>query len=89
MIGRCVSLNVSRGVSSLARIFHQGRARVGCDAVRWQDETTQRACARKEDQRRQRAAARRNRVCSARYTLDLALEAAKVSIHAVFPGIEE
>jgi hypothetical protein len=59
----------------LARIFHQGRARVGCDAVRWQGETTLRARAREEEQRSQRAAARLNRVCSARYKLDLALEA--------------
>ena len=31
------------------------RARVGCDAVLWQGETTLRAPARKEEQRRQRA----------------------------------
>jgi hypothetical protein len=73
----------------LARIFHQGRARVGCDAVRWQGATTLRARAREEDQRRQRTAAWLNRVCSARYKLDLALEAKKVSIHAVLRGIEE
>ena len=74
---------------SLARIFHQGRARVGGDAVRWRGVTTLRACAREEEQRGQRAAARLNRVCSARYKLDLALEANKMSIHAVFRGIEE
>ena len=62
---------------------------MGCDAVRWQGETTLRARARKEEQRSQRAAARLNRVCSARYKLDLALEAKKVSIHAVLRGIEE
>jgi hypothetical protein len=56
---------------------------VGCDAVRWQGETTLRARAREEEQRRQRAAAQLNRVCSARTKLDLALEAKKVSIHAV------
>jgi putative transcriptional regulator len=33
----------------LARIFHQGRARVGCDAVRWQGVTTLRARAREEE----------------------------------------
>ena len=75
--------------ASLARIFHQGRARVGCDAVRWQGETTLRAHARKEEQRSQRAAARLNRVCSARTKLDLALEAKKVSLHAVLRGIGE
>jgi hypothetical protein len=42
-----------------------GRARVGCDAVRWQGVTTLRARAREEEQRRQRTAARLNRVCSA------------------------
>ena len=62
---------------------------MGCDAVRWQGETTLRARARKEEQRSQRAAARLNRVCSARYKLDLALEAKKVSIHAVLLGIGE
>jgi hypothetical protein len=35
------------------------------------------------EQRRQRGAARLNRVCSARYKLDLALEAIKAGIHAV------
>jgi hypothetical protein len=35
------------------------------------------------EQRRKRAAAQLNRVCSARTKLDLALEAKKVSIHAV------
>ena len=90
-------------------MFHQGRARVGCGAVRWQGrsgafkpdaacprsdpclqawvrparETTLRARAREEEQRSQRAAARLNRVCSARTKLDLALEAKKGSIHAV------
>jgi hypothetical protein len=62
---------------------------VGCDAVRWQGETTLRARARKEEQRRKQAAARLNRVCSARYKLDLALEAKKVSIHVVLRGIEQ
>jgi hypothetical protein len=57
---------------------------VGCDAVRWQGETTLRALARKEEQRGKRAAARLNRVRSARYKLDLTLEAKKVRIHAVF-----
>ena len=41
------------------------------------------------EQRRRRAAAQLNRVCSARTKLDLALEAEKVSIHAVLRGIEE
>ena len=73
----------------LARIFRQGRARVGCDAVCWQGETTLRARAREEEQRGQRAAARLNRACSAWYKLDLAFEAKKVSIHAVLRGIRE
>jgi hypothetical protein len=75
--------------AGLARMFHQGRARVGCDAVRWQGATTLRARAREEEQRGQRTAARLNRVCSARTLLDLVLEAKKVSIHAVLRGIEE
>ena len=37
---------------------------MGCDAVRWQGETTLRANAREEEQRRQRDVARLNRVCS-------------------------
>ena len=74
---------------AFTRIFHQGRARVGCDAVRWQGATTLRARAREEEQRGQRAAARRNRVRSVRYKLDLVLETTKVSIHAVLRGIEE
>ncbi len=57
--------------------------------VRPARETTLRARAREEEQRRQRAAARLNRVCSARTKLDLALEAKKVSIHLVLRGIEE
>lgn len=42
-----------------------GRARVGCVAVRWQGATTQRASARKKEQRSQSASTRPNRVCSA------------------------
>jgi hypothetical protein len=38
---------------------------VGCDAVRWQGETTLRARAREEEQRSQRAAALLNRARSA------------------------
>jgi hypothetical protein len=62
---------------------------VGCDAVRWQGETTLRARAREKEQRGQRAAARLNRACSAWYKLNLAFEAKKVSIHAVLRGIRE
>ena len=71
----------------LARIFHQGRARVGCDAVHWQDATTPWARAYKEEQRRRRAAAQPNRVGSAPYKLDWVLEGAKVSVHEVLRGI--
>jgi hypothetical protein len=73
----------------LARMFHQVRARVGGYAVRWQGVTTLRARAREEEQRSQRAAAPLNRVRSARNKLDLALEAKKVSIHAVLRDIRE
>ena len=42
------------------------------------------------EQRRKQASARLNQwVCSAQYKWDLALEAKKVSIHAVLRGIEE
>ena len=41
------------------------RARVGCDAVRWQGATTLRAHAREEEQSRQRAVARLTQVRSA------------------------
>ncbi len=83
-IGPFLQCGQDDGIHALARIFHHGRARVGCDAVRWQGETTLRARARKEEQRGKRAAARLNRVRSARYKLDLTLEAKKVRIHAVF-----
>jgi hypothetical protein len=88
-VQRQLTTEAPKNSQGLARIFPQGRARVGCDAVRWQGETTLRARAREEEQRRQRAAARLNRVRSARYKLDLALEAKKVSIHAVLRGIGE
>ena len=59
-----------------------GRARVGCDAVRWQGATTLRARAREEEQRGQRAAARLNRVRSAvtpTVTVDVSSE---INVHA-------
>ena len=37
---------------------------MGCEAVRWQGETTKWAAAHEKEQRRQRTAARLNRVCS-------------------------
>jgi hypothetical protein len=52
-------------VNSLNLKTAVGRARVGCDAVRWQGVTTLRARARKAEQRGQCAAARLNRVRSA------------------------
>ena len=60
-----------------------GRARVGCDAVRWQDVTTLRAPARKEEQRRKRAVARLNRVRSAVTPMVAVLVGTKVSVHQV------
>ena len=59
------------------------RARVGCAAVRWQDATTLRAYAREEEQRGQRAVARRNRVRSVVTQEVNASEARKVNEHAV------
>ena len=57
---------------------------MGCVAVRWQGATTRWADAHKEEQRRKQPVAQLNRVRSARYKLDLALEAKKVNIHVVF-----
>ena len=71
-------------MSRLARIFHEGRVRVGCATVRWQGATTRWADAHKEEQRRQRTVAQLNRVRSARYKLDWVLEVKKVTVHAVF-----
>ena len=60
-----------------------GRARVGRDAVRWQGATTRRAHAREEEQRRQRAAARLNRVRSALTQTVRVVVGRDLSIHAV------
>ena len=54
-----------KGLSSFIRETAVGRARVGRPGVGWQGVTTLRACARKEEQRRQRAPGRLNRVRSA------------------------
>ena len=61
-----------------------GRARMGCDAVRWQGAATTRAPAREEEQRGQRAAARLNRVRSALTQQVNPVVATKVNVHAVF-----
>ena len=61
-----------------------GRARVGCDGVRWQGLTTRRAHARKEEQCGQRRPALLNRMPSA-VTQEVKFVVAEfVSIHAVF-----
>ena len=57
------------------------RARVGCDAVCWQGVTTLRANAREEEQRRQRAATRLNRVRSALTLRVAAIVVKKVNVH--------
>jgi len=65
-----------------------GRARVGCDGVRWQGETTLRAPARKEKQRRKQAPARLNRVRSA-VTLEVTLlVSTKARVHKAYPAEE-
>jgi len=56
--GRLDRVNGSHHIFNLETAV--GRARVGCDGVRWQGETTLRAPARKEKQRRRRAPARLN-----------------------------
>jgi len=73
---------------ALASIFHQGRARVGCDAVRWQGVTTLRARAREEEQRRQRTAAQVNRVCSAFNQELMGLVYRNLHVHNGFPAEE-
>jgi hypothetical protein len=56
---------------------------VGCDAVRWQGATTLRARAREEEQGRQRAAARLNRVRSAVTQMVMFAVGRKLCVHAV------
>ena len=65
-----------------------GRARVGRDAVRWQGATTLRAHAREEEQRRQRAAVRLNRVRSALTQAVKEVVGAELDVHAVLPAEE-
>jgi len=63
-----------------------GRARVGCDGVRWQGETTLRAVARKEKQRRKQAPPRLNWVRSA-VTLEVTLVmSTKARVHTAYPA---
>jgi len=64
------------------------RARVRRDAVRWQGATTRRAPAREEEQRGQRAAARRNRVRSALTQMVTVVVGMDLSVHAVSPAEE-
>ena len=65
-----------------------GRARAGRDGVRWQGATTLRAHARKEEQRRQSAAAWPARVCSALTHEVMDIVGGNISIHAVSPAEE-
>ena len=65
-----------------------GRARAGCDAVRWQGVTMRRAHARKEEQRRQRAAEWLAWVCSALTHKVTHIVGGNVCIHAVSPAEE-
>jgi len=61
---------------------------VGCDGVRWQGETTLRASARKEKQRRWRAPARLNRVrCVVTIEVTL-LVRTKAGVHKAYPAEE-
>jgi len=64
-----------------------GHARVGCDAVRQQGATTLRAHAREEEQRRWRAVAQLNRVCSALTQRVNVVVSTKLSVHAVWPSV--
>ncbi len=65
-----------------------GRARVGCDAVRWQGATRRLAPASNEEQRRQRAAAQFNRVRSALTYRVEAYVPLNLNVHAVFHAFE-
>ena len=61
---------------------------MGCQGVRWQGVTTQRATARKKEQRSQRAPWRLNRVCSP-FTQTVSLFVAKIlSVHGHLQRIE-
>jgi len=59
-----------------------GRARVGCHGVFWQGATTLRATARKEEQRRQSAPGRLNRVGSVVTQKVNSFVSTEVSVHA-------
>ena len=63
-----------------------GRARAGRAAVRWQGATRRRAHARKEEQRRQSAAAWLARVCSALTHEVMNIVGGNVCIHAGSPA---
>ena len=58
-----------------------GRARVGCDAMCWQGVTMLRAHGREDEQRRQRAAARLNRVRSALIRMVTVAVVKSVNVH--------
>jgi len=60
---------------------------VGCDAVRQQGATTLRAHAREEEQRRWRAVAQLNRMCSALTQRVNVVVSTKLRVHAVWPAV--
>jgi hypothetical protein len=62
------------------------RDRVGCDAVRWQGETTLRARAHEEEPRGKQAAALLNRVRSAFTQAVKVVAGSNVSMQAVLPA---
>ena len=64
-----------------------GRARVGCDGVRWQGATTLWAHAHEKEQRGQRAPARLNRVCSALTQEVKIVGCKKLNGHAELPAV--
>ena len=65
-----------------------GRARVGCDGVRWQGATTLRAPARKEKQRRKQAPAWLNRARSVITHKVTFPGSTKASVHKAYPAEE-
>ena len=60
---------------------------MGCDTVRQQGATTLRAHAREEEQRRWRAVAQLNRVCSALTQMVNVVVCTKFSVHAVWSAV--
>ena len=84
MAGRRCRVDTTRKLNLDSAVEH---ARVGCDAVRQQGATTLRALAREKEQRRWRAVAQLNWVCSALTQVVNVVVSTKLSVHAVLPAV--